>query len=246
MVLCSAYAGFNIMNILTNGEDHNRFLVHYQPTLGKPTLHKLDSDVVLAIRAGVLLPIQLKDLQVFTIIRVIFQLCDEIPYNYAVVRPYFLRYNTTLPHISFLPTTQFKESREYSTEVEETCSALAFVMDLNERWNERKDYHSRIERGYQFLFLVSTSWTPNPSLLPSVSTSPDSPPSFTYSYSETDLIGEFLIYAGGYYLKMAHQFLPDRASNDVDSIEEEALVICYVNNIVFVEVLELKEDQCTL
>nr|XP_043628376.1 calcium-dependent lipid-binding protein-like [Erigeron canadensis] len=43
-------------------------------------------DIVLGIEAGVVsLPIQLKDLQIFTIIRVIFQLCDEIPCISAVV-----------------------------------------------------------------------------------------------------------------------------------------------------------------
>ncbi|GJS12534.1 calcium-dependent lipid-binding family protein [Tanacetum coccineum] len=45
-----------------------------------------DPDIVLGIAAaGVSLPIQLKDLQVFTIVRVIFQLCDEIPCISAVV-----------------------------------------------------------------------------------------------------------------------------------------------------------------
>ncbi|KAL8238388.1 hypothetical protein R6Q59_014955 [Mikania micrantha] len=44
-----------------------------------------DPDIVLGIEAGVSLPIQLKDLQVFTIIRVIFQLCEEIPCISAVV-----------------------------------------------------------------------------------------------------------------------------------------------------------------
>ncbi|XP_071688711.1 calcium-dependent lipid-binding protein-like [Rutidosis leptorrhynchoides] len=45
-----------------------------------------DPDIILGIEAGVVsLPIQLKDLQVFTIVRVIFQLCDEIPCISAVV-----------------------------------------------------------------------------------------------------------------------------------------------------------------
>ncbi|XP_024995940.1 synaptotagmin-5-like [Cynara cardunculus var. scolymus] len=43
-------------------------------------------DIVLGVDTGVAsLPIQLKDLQVFTIIRVIFQLCEEIPCISAVV-----------------------------------------------------------------------------------------------------------------------------------------------------------------
>nr|KYP64261.1 Extended synaptotagmin-2 [Cajanus cajan] len=46
-----------------------------------------DPNIVLAVEAALVasIPIQLKDLQVFTIIRVIFQLCDEIPCISAVV-----------------------------------------------------------------------------------------------------------------------------------------------------------------
>ncbi|MCI00755.1 synaptotagmin-4-like, partial [Trifolium medium] len=45
-----------------------------------------DPNIVLAVEALVAsIPIQLKDLQVFTIIRVIFQLADEIPCISAVV-----------------------------------------------------------------------------------------------------------------------------------------------------------------
>ncbi|KAI3693321.1 hypothetical protein L6452_33156 [Arctium lappa] len=45
-----------------------------------------DPNIVLGVDTGVAsLPIQLKDLQVFTIIRVIFQLCEEIPCISAVV-----------------------------------------------------------------------------------------------------------------------------------------------------------------
>ncbi|KAL2330422.1 hypothetical protein Fmac_018003 [Flemingia macrophylla] len=46
-----------------------------------------DPNIILAVEAALVasIPIQLKDLQVFTIIRVIFQLCDEIPCISAVV-----------------------------------------------------------------------------------------------------------------------------------------------------------------
>ncbi|KAL8227887.1 hypothetical protein R6Q57_015471 [Mikania cordata] len=44
-----------------------------------------DPNIVLGVEAAVVLPIQLKDLQVFTVVRVIFQLCEEIPCISAVV-----------------------------------------------------------------------------------------------------------------------------------------------------------------
>ncbi|KAL8240205.1 hypothetical protein R6Q59_013560 [Mikania micrantha] len=46
-----------------------------------------DPNIVLGVEAAVVanLPIQLKDLQVFTVVRVIFQLCEEIPCISAIV-----------------------------------------------------------------------------------------------------------------------------------------------------------------